>query len=309
MWVLIREASVARNLRALAPARRTSSARSGSRSAPTTASPSTSPRTATSTDRARGRRTRRSRRRTRSSWPPTTRRRGTGSTTWVRSRPATRPTSCSCPISSASVPTLVLKAGRPLGGDPEGRPCPSGCSARFGSRRSRLEGLPRSLAGREGARDRAGSRPDHHRARSSRSRRSPTASRWPTLSATWPRWPSSSATTAPAGSGSASSAASACKRGALRLDCRARRAQHRRRRASTTATWRARSSGWRSSAAAWSSSRASGVRAELPLPVAGLLAEAPAAEVVERAAPAWPPPRLGCTIEAPFQALAFLACR
>ena len=51
-----------------------------------------------------------------------------------------------------------------------------------------------------------------------------------------------------------------------------------------------------------------GVRAELPLPVAGLLAEAPADEVAAssrdcvRALAA-----LGCTIEAPFQALAFLA--
>jgi adenine deaminase len=51
-----------------------------------------------------------------------------------------------------------------------------------------------------------------------------------------------------------------------------------------------------------------GVRAELPLPVAGLLSDAPAADVVAhseacvRALAA-----LGCTIEAPFQALAFLA--
>ena len=51
-----------------------------------------------------------------------------------------------------------------------------------------------------------------------------------------------------------------------------------------------------------------GVRAELPLPVAGLLSEAPLEEVVsasrgciEAAA------RLGCTLESPFQTLAFLA--
>jgi adenine deaminase len=51
-----------------------------------------------------------------------------------------------------------------------------------------------------------------------------------------------------------------------------------------------------------------GVRAELPLPVAGLLSEAPADEVaaqshscVEALA------ELGCTVESPFQALAFLA--
>jgi adenine deaminase len=51
-----------------------------------------------------------------------------------------------------------------------------------------------------------------------------------------------------------------------------------------------------------------GVRAELSLPVAGLLSEAPLEEVVaasrgciEAAA------RLGCTLESPFQTLAFLA--
>jgi adenine deaminase len=51
-----------------------------------------------------------------------------------------------------------------------------------------------------------------------------------------------------------------------------------------------------------------GVRAELPLPIAGLLSEAPLDEVVsasrgciEAAA------KLGCTLESPFQQLAFLA--
>jgi adenine deaminase len=51
-----------------------------------------------------------------------------------------------------------------------------------------------------------------------------------------------------------------------------------------------------------------GVRAELPLPVAGLLSEAPAADVAEgsRACVA-ALAELGCAVEAPFQALAFLA--
>jgi adenine deaminase len=51
-----------------------------------------------------------------------------------------------------------------------------------------------------------------------------------------------------------------------------------------------------------------GVRAELALPVAGLLSEAPAADVAEgsRACVA-ELAELGCTVEAPFQALAFLA--
>jgi adenine deaminase len=51
-----------------------------------------------------------------------------------------------------------------------------------------------------------------------------------------------------------------------------------------------------------------GVRAELPLPVAGLLSEAPAAEVAERSRECVRAlAELGCTVEAPFQALAFLA--
>ena len=51
-----------------------------------------------------------------------------------------------------------------------------------------------------------------------------------------------------------------------------------------------------------------GVRAELPLPVAGLLSDAPLAEVLERSeACARAAVRLGCTIDAPYQMLAFLA--
>jgi adenine deaminase len=48
--------------------------------------------------------------------------------------------------------------------------------------------------------------------------------------------------------------------------------------------------------------------AELPLPVAGILSDAPLAEVVERShAVVAAAERLGCTIEAPFQLMAFLA--
>lgn len=51
-----------------------------------------------------------------------------------------------------------------------------------------------------------------------------------------------------------------------------------------------------------------GVRAELPLPVAGLLSEAPLAEVVERSEACVAAARaLGCTVESPFQSLSFLA--
>jgi adenine deaminase len=51
-----------------------------------------------------------------------------------------------------------------------------------------------------------------------------------------------------------------------------------------------------------------GVRAELPLPVAGLLSEAPAKEVAAQSHECVRAlAELGCTVEAPFQALAFLA--
>ena len=51
-----------------------------------------------------------------------------------------------------------------------------------------------------------------------------------------------------------------------------------------------------------------GVRAELPLPVAGLLSEAPVAEVAAQStACVRAAEELGCTFEAPFQMLAFLA--
>lgn len=51
-----------------------------------------------------------------------------------------------------------------------------------------------------------------------------------------------------------------------------------------------------------------GIKAELPLPVAGLLSDAPLAEVVERNATcAKAVAELGCKVPAPFQMLAFLA--
>jgi adenine deaminase len=50
------------------------------------------------------------------------------------------------------------------------------------------------------------------------------------------------------------------------------------------------------------------VRAELPLPVAGILSDAPFAEVVERGHACVEATRaLGCTLDSPFQSLAFLA--
>jgi adenine deaminase len=52
----------------------------------------------------------------------------------------------------------------------------------------------------------------------------------------------------------------------------------------------------------------SDVLAELPLPVAGILSDAPLAEVVERShAVVRAAEELGCKVEAPFQLMAFLA--
>jgi adenine deaminase len=51
-----------------------------------------------------------------------------------------------------------------------------------------------------------------------------------------------------------------------------------------------------------------GVQAELPLPVAGLLSDAPLAEVVAASRQCVEATeRLGCTFEAPFQTMSFLA--
>jgi adenine deaminase len=51
-----------------------------------------------------------------------------------------------------------------------------------------------------------------------------------------------------------------------------------------------------------------GVRAELPLPVAGLLSDAPLEQVVEASKSCVEAAhRLGCTLPSPFQSLAFLA--
>jgi adenine deaminase len=51
-----------------------------------------------------------------------------------------------------------------------------------------------------------------------------------------------------------------------------------------------------------------GVRAELPLPIAGLLSEAPLDVVVEASRGCIEAAvKLGCTLESPFQTLAFLA--
>src|SRR5881296_14298 len=94
MWVLLREASIARNLRDLLPLVK-STAPSAAPSAPTTASRTSSSSTATSTRWSASRWRRGSAPRTRSSWRRSTRRPATACGGWAPSRPAIRRTSLS----------------------------------------------------------------------------------------------------------------------------------------------------------------------------------------------------------------------
>ena len=129
----------------------------------------------------------------------------------------------------------------------------------------------------------------------------------PTPAATWPRSRSSSATSAPAASASGSSAASACERGAI---------------ASTVAhdAHNIVVAGVDDDDMVRAARRLAelgggmvavhdrGVRAELALPVAGLMSAAPAAQVVAESRALHDAARaLGCTLEAPFHSLGFLA--
>ncbi|TML17952.1 MAG: adenine deaminase [Actinobacteria bacterium] len=101
MWLLIREASMARNLQALLPLVR----EFGTNSAPTTGTPRTSPRTATSMGWSAKRSRPASRWKTPSCSRRSTRRRGTASGTSARSRPGTRPTCSSSRTSNGSSPS------------------------------------------------------------------------------------------------------------------------------------------------------------------------------------------------------------
>ena len=99
------------------------------------------------------------------------------------------------------------------------------------------------------------------------------------------------------------------QRGAFGATRRPRRPQPRSSSGSTTPRWRARSTGSSSSAAGSSSSTAARSLAELPLPVAGLLSDRPLAEVLaaSRALNAAAARRSACAFPHPFQVLAFLA--
>ena len=129
----------------------------------------------------------------------------------------------------------------------------------------------------------------------------------PTRAATWPRSRSSSATSAPAASASGSCAASASQRGAI---------------ASTVAhdAHNIVVAGVDDDDMVRAARRLAelgggmvavhdrGVRAELALPVAGLMSAAPAEQVVaESRALADAARALGCTLDAPFHSLGFLA--
>ena len=112
-------AADSRGLRGTEPRKRCcrcspSTVRAGSPSAPTTGSRSTSPTTGTSTAWSATRSRPEFRRRTRSSARRSTRRPGTASRISAPSRPATRPISCLLPDLERFVPETVLKAGRPV---------------------------------------------------------------------------------------------------------------------------------------------------------------------------------------------------
>ena len=198
----------------------------------------------------------------------------------------------------------------------QGGPCrrgdPGGARARVGEAHgARAADLGRRLQHPVERRARAGDRPRSGSGRHGGAHRgadqSSTAMRCRIPVVTSPRSPSSSATTAPAASGSASCAASGCGSGAL---------------ASTVAhdAHNVVVVGVDDNDMARAVQRlvelgggivaveSRGVRAELPLPVAGLLSDAPLADVVAQsracneAAAA-----LGCKVATPFLTLSFLA--
>ncbi len=114
MWLLIREASMARNLEALLPL---VSELGTNRIAFCTddRDPEDIAENGHINGMVRVAVAAGSRPRTRSSSPPTTRRCGTGWSISARWRPATRPTCSSSPTSSGSIPSVVLKRGKEIG--------------------------------------------------------------------------------------------------------------------------------------------------------------------------------------------------
>ena len=308
MWVLIREASVARNLRALAPARRrvrAAPARLLHRRPRARARRRGRPR---QLDRARrGRARRRARGRARA-WPRSTR------PTWHRldHLGAIAP-GYQADLLAPARPRALRPGGRAQGGaagrrDPARRSSPTGSSARsaiapvgsndfhvpWAGGKARViglvpgqivtESLVEELTVEDGARGRRSrARPGQGRRRRAPPRHRPHRARLrPRLrpaSAARSRRPSRTTRTTSSSS------------------------------ASTTATWRAPSSGSPSSAAASSSSRAAACAPSCRCRSPVCSSEAPAAEVAERVTRLrrGALAALGCTVEAPFQALAFLA--
>ena len=204
------------------------------------------------------------------------------------------------------VPDVVLKAGAPVAEIPRAE-VPGLGEAHGARRRARPGDVPHPVAGRPRARDRPRPRPDRDRvARRGADHRAGEAVADPTRDlakiavierhlGTGPDRPR------------ASCAASGC--GAARSPRRSRTTPTTSSSsARATRRWRSRCAGSRTSAAGSSSSTAPRCVAELPLPVAGLLSDAPLDEVVARSRALVAAAReLGCTVEAPFQLLAFLA--
>ncbi len=279
MWLLIREASARAQPACAAAARRR--VRAGP------------DRVLHRRPRARARRRRRARqldgarrgrargraRRTRSCWRRSTRRPTTGSTISARSRPATRPTSCSCRD------LVDVRAGaRPQGADGRSarsrrRRCPTGCATRCASRTSAR--TTSSIPWQGGAARVIGLVPNQIVTASLVEEPTvETGSRSPTRRATWPRSRCSSATSAPAGSALGFVRGFGLQRGAF--GATVAHDAHNIVVVGVDDAAMARAVGrLRELGGGIVVVEEQGVRAELPLPVAGLLSDRAAAEVLE----------------------------
>ena len=156
MWLLIREASMARNLQALLPLVQEFGTDRIAFCTDDRDPEDIAENGHINGDGARGGRGTASRRRTRSCSRRSTRRPGTGSGTSARSRPATRPTCCCCPTWSGSSPSSTLKSGRPRRRDPAARRARMGASTRCATGRSSSR-RSRASRGRAARRARSGS--------------------------------------------------------------------------------------------------------------------------------------------------------
>ena len=204
------------------------------------------------------------------------------------------------------VPDLVLKRGRPVVEIPPTE-VPEWVKRTVHVGPIEAGDLAVPWTRREGARDRARAGPDHHRRARGRAHGRRTGSRSPTRRATWRRSPSSSAISRPAASASASSAGFGLKRGAVGStvahDAHNMTIVGADDDSMLTAARRLRDLG--GGLVVTDGDR---VLAELPLPVAGLLSDRSLADVLDASRELAGAVRaLGVTFPQPVQMLAFLS--